>query len=92
MDFIRSLAESSHEAEDTYNFLCESCHPSFLMLTTWSLTGPPVANWQNEKFNEHAHSLLRRTLDAFEQALYGMSSDITMTLESALPYIAADRA
>jgi len=45
MDFIRSLKESNPYAEDNYKFLCESCHPSFLRLTTWSQMGPRYNNW-----------------------------------------------
>jgi hypothetical protein len=91
MDFVRSLADIYPPAEDTYDFLCESCHPSYLRLTTWSLAGPPLQNWTNEKFRQHAHILIDRTLQAFERALEGITLDTTKTLELALPYIEADR-
>ncbi len=91
MDFVRSLADIYPQAENTYDFLCESCHPSYLRLTTWSLAGPPLYNWTNEKFREHGHSLIDRTLQAVEQALDGIALDTTKTLELALPYIDADR-
>jgi hypothetical protein len=91
MDFVRSLADAYPQAEETYAFLCESCHPSYLRLTTWSLAGPPLQNWTNEKFREHGHNLIDRTLEAVEQALQGIAYDTTKTLELALPYIEADR-
>lgn len=90
MDFVRSLADIYPQAEETYDFLCESCHPSYLRLTNWSLAGPPLQNWANEKFYEHGHSLIDRTLEAVEQALQGIAYDATKTLELALPYIEAD--
>lgn len=91
MDFVRSLADIYPQAEETYDFLCESCHPSYLRLTTWSLAGPPLQNWTNEKFREHGHNLIDRTLEAVEQALQGIAYDTTKTLELALPYIETDR-
>jgi hypothetical protein len=90
MDFVRSLVDTYPQAEETYGFLCESCHPSYLRLTTWSLAGPPLHNWTNEKFREHGHNLIDRTLEAVEQALQGIAYDTTKTLELALPYIEAD--
>lgn len=91
MDLVRSLADICPQAEDTYNFLCESCHPSYLRLTTWSLAGSPLHNWANEKFGEQGHGLIDRTLQAVERALEGIALDATNTLESALPYIEKDR-
>lgn len=91
MDFVRSLADVYPETQQTYDFLCESCHPSFLRLTTWSLAGPPLQNWTNERFREEGHSLIDRTLQAVEQALDGIALDTIKTLELALPYIEADR-
>ena len=91
MDFIRSLSSTYPEAKKTYDFLCESCHPSYLRLTTWSLVGPLHDNWSNVKFREQSHNLLDRTLQAVEQALKGIAYDTTKTLELALPYIDTDR-
>lgn len=91
MDFVRSLADVYSQAEGTYDFLCESCHPSYLRLTTWSLAGPPIQNWRNERFREQAHDLIDRTLHAVEQALNGITLDAIEALELALPYIEADK-
>lgn len=91
MDFVRSLADTDPQAEETYDFLCESCHPSYLRLTTWSLAGPPLQSWTNEKFRGQGHNLIDRTLKAVEQALQGIAYDTTKTLELALSYIEADR-
>jgi len=90
MDFVRSLVDTYPHAEETYDFLCESCHPSHLRLTSWLMAGPPLQNWTNEKFRKHGHSLIERTLEAIEQALRGIACDTTKTLDLALPYIEAD--
>jgi hypothetical protein len=91
MEFVRSLADIYPQAAEVYDFLCESCHPSYLRLTIWSMVGPPLQNWTNEKFREEGHSLIDKTLNAIEQALEGIAYDTTRTLELALSYIDADR-
>jgi len=91
LDLVRSLSNLHPTAEHDYDFLCESCHPSYLRLTTWSLSGPMIYNWTNEKFREHAHSLIDRTLSAAERALKGIALDVQETLQLALPYVEADR-
>ncbi|MEW6192644.1 MAG: hypothetical protein AB1507_04735 [Bacillota bacterium] len=91
MDFVRSLTDTYPQAENTYDFLCESCHPSYLRLTSWSLMSPPVHNWTNERFREEAHTLIEHTLQAVEQALEGIYSDVTDILKASLPYIEADK-
>jgi hypothetical protein len=91
MEFVRSLADVYPEAEGTYDFLCESCHPSFLRLTSWSLAGPALQNWENETFRQSAHGLVDRTLRAVERALEGIGVDAAHTLETGLTYIDADR-
>jgi len=90
MDFVRSLTDAYPQAEDTYAYLCESCHPSYLRLMTWLMAGPPLQNWTNKKFRESAHNLIDRTLQSVEQALEGIVLDTTKTLVLALPYIEKD--
>jgi hypothetical protein len=91
MDLVRSLVGLYPQAEHDYDFLCESCHPSYLRLTTWTLSGPIVSNWANDKFREQVHSLIDRTLGVTERALNGIATEVTRTLELALPYVEADR-
>jgi len=85
-DFIRSLEDVEPQTESIYDFLCESCHPSFLMLTTWL-----IHNWSNAVFRKRTHELLRRTLKAMEQAIVGIDSDVVNILEWALPHIEQDQ-
>jgi len=91
MDMIRSLADLHPQAECDYSFLCESCHPSYLRLTSWSLSGPVYDNWANEKFRQQMHSLLDRTLGITKRALDGIATEVTRTLELALTYVEADK-
>jgi hypothetical protein len=91
LDFVRSLADVYQEAENTYSFLCESCHPSYTQLMYWAMVGPPTANWSNPKFREKADRLIDRTLEAVEQSLNGIAIDARNTLELALPYIERDQ-
>ncbi len=90
MDFIRELKDVCPEAEKTYDFLCESCHPSFIRLNEWSLAGPRLSNWDNEVFNNKGHMLLQYTLSAIEISLDGLALDTKNALELAMPIIRAD--
>jgi hypothetical protein len=91
MEFIRSLKDVDPYVEDTYGFLCESCHPSFFGLMYWQMTRPPLQNWENATFRKKAHEMINRTIKAMEQALNGISSDAKRTLDIAIPYIEKDR-
>ena len=91
MDLIRLLVDVHPRADHDYTFLCESCHPSYLRLTSWSLSGPIVGNWANEKFRQQAHCLIDRTLGVTERALNGIATEVSRTLELALPYVEADK-
>lgn len=91
MEFIRSLSDTNSRADQDYDFLCESCHPSYLRLTIWSLSGPVIGNWANEKFRTGAHGIFERTLSITELSLRGIADESKMTLEAALPFIQNDR-
>lgn len=91
MEFIRSLSDTNPRAVEDYDFLCESCHPSYLRLTTWSFSGPVIENWANERFRTLAHSIFERTLSITELSLRGIAAEAKMTLEAALPFIQNDR-
>ena len=90
MDFIRSLNDTYLDAEKTYGFLCESCHPSQIRLLEWSMASPYRSNWDNQVFNKRGHKLLEDTLQAIEIALNGFALDTKRTLEMALPCILAE--
>ncbi|MFC2071213.1 hypothetical protein ACFLUU_00635 [Chloroflexota bacterium] len=91
MEFIRSLADTNPRAAQDYDFLCESCHPSYLRLTIWSLSGSVIGNWANEKFRTEAQGIFDRTLSITELSLRGIADESKSTLEAALPFIENDR-
>jgi hypothetical protein len=81
MDFIRSLEDIYPDAERTYNFLCESCHPNDFMIMYWTMAGPFLSNFENESFSLQGHKLINDTLFAMEKALKGLRLDIKETIE-----------
>ena len=90
-DFVRFLSDVYPETEDSYGFLCESCHPSFLRHSMWSLTCPPLPNWSNPRFREQAHNVIRRTVEIIARSLDGIALDSREILELALPLIEMDQ-
>lgn len=90
MDLVRSLKDVAPDAEATYDFLCESCHPSFVQLTYWSLAGPDLDNWGSEKYRVHMHTLMDRTIDALEVSVRGICAECTAAEKLALPFIERD--
>ncbi len=86
MDFVRSLSNVYPETQDTYSFLCESCHPSYVQLMNWSLAGPPNDNWSNPNLQRIAHNLIDRTLTAMEMSLSGICEDTTNAFNTASIY------
>lgn len=87
MEFIRCLKDVYDEATETYYFLCEAAHPNFVQSKYFEMAGPPAPNWSNHKFKEHAHTLLEKTLAAFEKASYGMELDVLNILGNGENYI-----
>jgi len=90
MDMIRALSDIYPNAIETYEFLCESCHPSCLMLGYWTLAIPP-GNWDNTHFQENMHLVITRTLNTLRLSLEGISSEFTELFNCALPIIEKDR-
>ncbi|MBU0580208.1 MAG: hypothetical protein KKA19_03435 [Candidatus Margulisbacteria bacterium] len=74
-----------------YDFLCESCHPSFLRLTNWRLTKVPNDLWHNELFKENMDNLITETLSIMLQALNGINLEVEFGFKEALPYIKEDQ-
>jgi hypothetical protein len=89
-DLIRLLADVYEEAEGTYGFLCESCHPSSLMMTNWALANRAEFE-ASERAIEYCETWIEPTIRAAEISLAGMSSDAKELLRIALPYIEDDQ-
>ena len=73
MKFIQHLEKCEPGTEQKYNFLCESCHPSFVQQSYFWMAGIEGDNWTNNVFREHAHTLLEQLVLAGESAALGLA-------------------
>lgn len=73
MKFIQHLEKREPGTEQIYNFLCETCHPSFVQQTYFWMAGTEGDNWTNDVFREHAHALLEQLVLAGETAAFGLA-------------------
>ena len=90
-DMIEVLEAEKTGRSDTYDFLCESCHPSFMQLTYWILASPDDSSWSNTRFKEHMHNLMARTIGSLEQSVGGTVAECERVIELADPLIEKDR-
>ena len=91
MDFIREADAACPGIMDTYQFLCDACHPSFFQHTWLLLAGAEQDNWSNERFAEYGHQLLDRSVNAAEQAISGIEESGVQIVRASLPMVLADR-
>jgi len=49
------------------------------------------ANWENDKYKDHMHDLMNRTMDALEEAVRGIGAESEPVARLALPLIDKDR-
>ena len=87
LEFIRGLKDERSDAEELYNFLSEASHPNMIQNFYFQMAGPPISNWNNEKFKQHGHSLLNKALEAFEASTRGMEQDVVIVLKEGTDYI-----
>lgn len=87
MEFIRELKDVRDNAEALYDFLSEASHPNMIQTTYFQMAGPPLSNWGNDRFKEHAHQLLDKTLTALEVAVSGLQVDVLEIIEKSVRYI-----
>lgn len=83
MDFIRTLNAVDAGAEELYGFLSAAAHPNTHQCSYFSMMGPPIPNWSNERFKEHAHTLLERTLAAHERAHNSLNTEAATVVRRA---------
>ena len=76
MNFIQHLEKCEPGAEQNYEFLCETCHPSYVQQSYLWMAGREGDNWTNDAFREHAHTLLERIVSAGESAAVGLARAI----------------
>jgi len=87
MKFVKCLDQQVPGWLETYNFLCESCHPNSLQHLWLMSAGPSHDNWSNEKFAQHGHELLDRTLSAAEKATKDIAVASCQVFATTLPLI-----
>jgi hypothetical protein len=87
LEFVRGLSDARVDAEELYNFLSEASHPNMLQHSYFQMAGPPISNWNNAAFKPRGHSLLSKTLEAFEASARGMDQDIVTILRDGTDFI-----
>lgn len=87
LTFIQSLSDVNSSSEEKYAFLSEACHPNMFQSSYFQMAGPPLSNWENEKFKSHAHELLEKTVVIIEDMCNGIQGDLLNTLESGQEYV-----
>ena len=92
MNFIDKMAASGYkEARLDYEFLCESCHPSFLQHVFWNMVSVPSSDFKNPLFEARMRAQLEQTVSSLEKACTFASTQAEDLLVEVLPSVDADR-
>lgn len=89
MDYVRCLKEGQADILETYNFLCDACHPVYLQSIYLQMAGPTMDGYPSEAFWKYGHKMLDRTLASMEQSIGGVSIAACEVLERTYPVIEA---
>ncbi|MDY0280769.1 MAG: hypothetical protein RBR35_09440 [Salinivirgaceae bacterium] len=93
MDFIDKMdASGMPGARADYEFLCESCHPSFLQLTYWNLASISVAESINPVLKKRMVAQFDRTISLLEDTVAFARSRSNGLLDTILPIVEQERA
>lgn len=93
MDFIDKMCASGMpSARADYEFLCESCHPSFLQLTYWRLANIAVADSINPLLEKRMTAQFERTVALLENACAFARSQSDDLLDTILPIVEQESA
>jgi hypothetical protein len=87
LTFIDELHDVKDDARDLYDFLSEASHPNLFQNSYFLLAGPPLANWTNEKFRTHVHTLLDKTVSGLQSSISGIQADFMYLLKQGTEYI-----
>lgn len=91
LDFIDRLETTGYPgARADYDFLSESCHPSFLQLTAWNLVSAPASNFRNPLLDSRILSQLERTVAILERVVGFAISESEDLLGTLLPVVEED--
>jgi hypothetical protein len=89
MDFIRAGNDVEPGFEDTYNFLCDVSHPSFVIHTDlfW-LTND--GSWGNDLYSKEAHRILEKITATAESSVAGIELQIRSIYQACIPPLVAE--
>ncbi|MFZ0930703.1 MAG: hypothetical protein WAN11_18995 [Syntrophobacteraceae bacterium] len=74
LDTIRLLDQDFPEAMAFYEDLCESAHANQPRFMEWWFIGKAGDNWTNDTVHARGHVLMRKTVEAMEQAILGIQT------------------
>jgi hypothetical protein len=89
-DFMKEADVVLPGAMNTYQFLCDASHPTFVQYSYLMLAGADYEYWSDEKFADEAHHVLGRALEGAEMAVRGIEMVAYAIFRSALPVILAE--
>ncbi len=93
MDFIDKMGESGRlGARVDYEFLCESCHPSFLQLTYWNIASISAADTINPLLEKRMVAQFARTVSLLEDTFAFALSKSDELLDTILPIVEQESA
>lgn len=86
LTFIQNLS-GIDSPEEAYGFLSEACHPNMIQSFYFHMAGPPLSNWSNEQFSNHAHKLLEKAVSIIESTCMGIQKDVYEIHTAAQSYV-----
>ncbi len=93
MDFIDKMGESGRPgARADYEFLCESCHPSFLQLAYWIITNISAADSINPLLEKRMVAQFDRIVSLLEDTFVFVRSNSDELLDTILPIVEQESA
>lgn len=87
MEFVRAADNLVPGIQQTYEFLCDSAHPTFGQHGYLLFSGSEYDNWSNKVFADGAHIILAKTVEAAEAGIRGIAESACRIFSSCLPEI-----
>jgi hypothetical protein len=87
MEFVRAADELAPGLYQTYEFLCDSAHPTYGQHGYLLFSGSEYDNWSNTVFADRAHSILVKTVEAAEVGIRGIAESARRIFFACLPEI-----
>lgn len=87
MEFIRAADRLAPGIHQTYEFLCDSAHPTYGQHGYLLFSGSEYDNWSNRVFADNARSILAKTVEAAEIGTRGIGESAGRIFSACLPEI-----